>query len=124
MIVDVLKLTAPMKHFLYKVHKFKKGVIFIQNARKKIRIARIYKTQFYKRFFERELKFLIEFFNNQPKTREVDPVKIVKKLKMIDEQELMTLMNSYREKLLADYMIYTREEILKSLIVRLIKNNP
>lgn len=84
--------------------KYMKSVAYIEMQRQKIVMTRIYRKKYYEKVFEREIRFLIEFFG----TGKTKNRTYLKGLKKIRKDQIQAAIDNYQRKMVCEYMIMTR----------------
>lgn len=78
-------------------------------------MTRIYRKKYYEKIFDRELRFLIEYFG----TGKAKNRALLKGLKKIRRDQILGAIENYQRKIVCDYMIYTRQININKLKVRI-----
>lgn len=117
---DFLANIYPMVIMNTNSEKLTRAVKFIQQMRQRAMVTRLYRKKFLNRVFDREVRFLTEFFNNCKKPKMGKQTKAIAKcIRKIDRTKFHIYVSIYQRKCVADYMIQTREHEIVRLATRI-----
>jgi hypothetical protein len=115
-IAEFMRKVLPSLKIKSGIENYKKAIVSISLHRIQIIRNRAYKYNFYSNLFDRELKFLREFFE---KSKIKNAKVYLKALKKVDDAFLQKCIKQYLEYFNTKYMIQTRQDQIKKLNLRI-----